>query len=158
MPIQLYRIDDRLIHGQVVLGWGRSLGVRFIVLVDDDVAASAWEQDLYRMALPPDIEPFFVGVAEGRAHLAQWNADPRPGILLTGRVETMAALLASNGGAPIRVNLGGIHHRPGRIERLPYVYLTEEELRALKALRASGADVTAQDVPTSAPVALDDLG
>jgi mannose/fructose/N-acetylgalactosamine-specific phosphotransferase system component IIB len=56
------------------------------------------------------------------------------------------------------VNLGGIHHRPGRIERLPYVYLSEDELRALKALRAGGVEVTAQDVPTTAPVALDALG
>ena len=158
MPIQLYRIDDRLIHGQVVLGWGRSLGARFIVLVDDDVAASGWEQDLYRMALPPDIEPFFVGVAEARTRLPGWAADARPGILLTGRIDTMAALLAGNGELTPSVNLGGIHHRPGRIERLPYVYLTDEELRALKALRAGGAEVTAQDLPTTPPVALDALG
>ena len=47
MPIALYRIDDRLIHGQVVVGWGQPLELRFIVLVDDDVAASEWEQELY---------------------------------------------------------------------------------------------------------------
>jgi mannose/fructose/N-acetylgalactosamine-specific phosphotransferase system component IIB len=70
----------------------------------------------------------------------------------------MAALLAGNGSPMPSVNLGGIHHRPGRIERLPYVYLTDDELRALKALRAGGAEVTAQDVPTTAPVALDALG
>ena len=35
MSIVLYRIDDRLIHGQVVVGWGQPLDVAFIVLVDD---------------------------------------------------------------------------------------------------------------------------
>ena len=40
MPITLYRIDDRLIHGQVVIGWGQPLGVRLVVLVDDEVHAS----------------------------------------------------------------------------------------------------------------------
>ena len=35
MSIDLYRIDDRLIHGQVVVGWGQALGTGFIVLVDD---------------------------------------------------------------------------------------------------------------------------
>ena len=40
MSIVLYRVDDRLIHGQVVVGWGQPLDIGFIVLVDDEVAAS----------------------------------------------------------------------------------------------------------------------
>ena len=56
MPIELYRIDDRLIHGQVVVGWGQPLSLRFIVLVDDEVASSDWEQELYRMGVPPGDE------------------------------------------------------------------------------------------------------
>ena len=46
MTVQLYRVDDRLIHGQVVVGWGQPLDVEFIVLVDDAVAESEWEQEL----------------------------------------------------------------------------------------------------------------
>ena len=38
MTLILNRIDDRLIHGQVVVGWGQPFDVRFIVLVDDAVA------------------------------------------------------------------------------------------------------------------------
>jgi mannose/fructose/N-acetylgalactosamine-specific phosphotransferase system component IIB len=53
MAIHLYRIDDRLIHGQVVVGWGQPLNVRFLVLVDDLVASSDWEKELYRMAITP---------------------------------------------------------------------------------------------------------
>ncbi len=44
MSVVLYRVDDRLIHGQVVVGWGQRLGVGFIVLVDDGVQANDWEQ------------------------------------------------------------------------------------------------------------------
>jgi PTS system mannose-specific IIB component/fructoselysine and glucoselysine-specific PTS system IIB component len=40
VALELFRIDDRLIHGQVVVGWGQPLDLRFIVLVDDEVAAS----------------------------------------------------------------------------------------------------------------------
>lgn len=32
MPIVLYRVDDRLVHGQVVIGWGRSNDVGFFAL------------------------------------------------------------------------------------------------------------------------------
>ena len=69
MPIVLCRVDDRLVHGQVVIGWGRPLGVEFIVLVDDSVAASPWEQELYRMAVPPELEIRFATVAEAAAQL-----------------------------------------------------------------------------------------
>jgi hypothetical protein len=50
-----------------------------------------------------------------------------------------------------------VHHRPGRRERLPYLYLTDEELRNLVALEDAGADISAQDLPTTQPVALREL-
>ena len=39
MGVELYRIDDRLIHGQVVVGWGQPLRLGFIVLEDLSRAA-----------------------------------------------------------------------------------------------------------------------
>ncbi len=44
MSLDLVRVDDRLIHGQVVVGWGRELKPDLVVLVDDEVAANEWEQ------------------------------------------------------------------------------------------------------------------
>jgi mannose/fructose/N-acetylgalactosamine-specific phosphotransferase system component IIB len=64
MPIVLHRVDERLIHGQVVVGWGAQLHAARIVVVDDDIAASEWEQDLYCLGLPPEIAPEFVSVVE----------------------------------------------------------------------------------------------
>lgn len=151
MPLLLYRIDDRLIHGQVVVGWGRPLGIRFIVLVDDGVRASEWEQDLYRMGVPPGIEVIFASLEEGISALAGWQHDPRPGLLLTADLATMAGLRRAK--APVaRINLGGIHHKPGRSERLPYIYLTDEELDQARHLSDGGTVVEAQDVPTAQPV------
>ena len=80
MPIVLCRVDDRLVHGQVVIGWGRPLGVEFIVLVDEGVAASPWEQDLYRMAVPPEIEIRFATVAEASAEVAAPAQSCKPAI------------------------------------------------------------------------------
>jgi PTS system mannose-specific IIB component/fructoselysine and glucoselysine-specific PTS system IIB component len=158
MSILLCRIDDRLIHGQVVIGWGRPLGINLIILVDDQVATSEWEQELYRMAVDADIEVKFVTVAEATSHLAEWQNNGKRGLVLTGDLETMAALHTANPEIVHRINLGGIHHRPGRRERLPFVYLTDQELQTLGTLEAKGAVITAQDVPTSPPVALRNLG
>lgn len=156
MTVAVYRVDDRLVHGQVVIGWGKPLNLKFIVLVDDGVAASEWERDLYRMGVPPEIELVFSGVAEATRRLPEWRSDPRNGLVLTADVATMAALC--QGAPPVeRVDLGGVHHKPGRTARLPYVYLTDEEFRVLEGLQAAGTAVEARDLPTSQPVPLEQL-
>ncbi|HEX4574300.1 MAG TPA: PTS sugar transporter subunit IIB, partial [Gemmatimonadales bacterium] len=114
----------------------------------------AWEQDLYRMGVPPEVEVVFASVAEAAARLPEWERDPRVAILVAGDIATLAAL-AQNSHRLSRVNVGGIHHRPGRSERLRYVYLTDAEAAELKALAAQGITVTAQDVPTVTPVPLE---
>lgn len=152
MAIVLYRVDDRLVHGQVVIGWGRTLGVSLIVMVDDAVAGSDWEQELYRMGVPAEIELRFARIADVASQAPDWVADPRPTILLTGDIATMVAVCHA---MPVpRVNLGGLHHTPGRTERLPYIFLAEADLRLLQQLESEGVEVTGQDLPTSSPVPL----
>ena len=150
MSLALVRLDDRLIHGQVVVGWGQPLNIGFIVLVDDEVRNSAWEQDLYRMGVPANIDVVFASIAEAARQLSDWEQDARVGILLAGDIDTMAALAAT--GQVKQVNIGGVHHRAGRSERLRYVYLTDEEAGKLLRLASNGIEVTAQDVPTARAV------
>lgn len=154
MSVALFRIDDRLIHGQVVVGWGQTLGIGFIVLVDDEVRSSDWEQELYRMGVPPQVSVVFTSVPEAAEQMAAWQADHRKGIVLTGDVETMARLVQVTNGAVASVNVGGVHYREGRKERLRYVYLNDDEAETLRTIGSSGADVTAQDVPTGTRVSL----
>lgn len=155
MTLLLYRIDDRLIHGQVVVGWGQPLDLRFIVLVDDAVAASDWEQELYRMGVPPEMDIYFHTAADAVKVLSRYQTDPRPGLLLTGDIPTMQKLVA--GAGVTAVNIGGIHSKPGRAQRMRYVFLTPDEEGELRDLARLGAKVTAQDVPGARPVSLDDL-
>lgn len=156
MALELYRIDDRLIHGQVVVGWGQPLDLKFIVLVDDEVAGSDWEQELYRMGVPPEMDVHFDAVEEAAGRLARYQDDERRGLLLTGDIDTMSRLVETTPSIR-RVNVGGIHHRPGRIQRLRYVFLTPDEERQLRALASKGLEVTAQDVPAARPIPLDEL-
>lgn len=155
MTVELFRIDDRLIHGQVVVGWGQPLDIGFIVLVDDTVATSDWEQELYRMGVPPEMEVYFHSADDAIAAIPRYVADSRRGILLTGDIATMQRLV--DGGVVDEVNVGGIHSRPGRAQRLRYVFLSPDEESQLRALAAQGANVSAQDVPGARSVSLDDL-
>ena len=155
MSVVLYRIDDRLIHGQVVVGWGQPLDIGFIVLVDDEVAGSEWEQELYRMGVPPEMDVYFHSANDAPGALGAYRTDPRPGILLTGDISTMRHLVDAGGIS--EVNVGGIHFRTGRVQRLRYVFLAPEEEEALRALAARGTRVSAQDVPGARPIPLDEL-
>ncbi len=157
MSIVVARIDDRLVHGQVVIGWGRPLELSRIVLVDAEVAASAFERELYQMAVPAGIEVEFLAPDEAPARIeALGSADERV-LVLTGSVDTMVTLAKSCHGAIVKVNLGGIHAQPGRREYLRYVYLSGRELDDLRTVEAAGIEVSAQDLPTTAPVPLSAL-
>src|SRR5881394_2913195 len=155
MTLALYRIDDRLIHGQVVVGWGQPLDVAFIVLVDDTVAESDWEQELYRMGVPPEMEVYFHTAADAIAAMPKYTTDSRRGILLTGDIATMQRLV--DGGVVSTVNVGGIHSKPGRVQRLRYVFLSPDEESQLRTLAAHGVRVSAQDLPGARDVSLADL-
>ncbi|MEX2178651.1 MAG: PTS sugar transporter subunit IIB [Gemmatimonadaceae bacterium] len=155
MTLVLHRIDDRLIHGQVVVGWGQPLDIGFIVLVDDEVAGSDWEQELYRMGTPPEMEVYFHAVANAEPALDAYRENRRPGILLTGDIPSMLRLVREAG---VReVNLGGLHHRADRKQKLRYVFLSDEEEALLREMASLGATVTAQDVPAAHPVPLEAL-
>ena len=156
MGIHLYRIDDRLIHGQVVVGWGQPLNIRFLVLVDDLVASSDWEKELYRMAIPPEMEIYFADVGSAIRDHVRYAADPRPGLLITSDIASMYRLV--KGVKAIgSVNLGGIHHRAGRVEKLRYIFLTQGEEQQLHELESAGVEVTAQDVPSARAVPLPEV-
>jgi len=157
VSIELYRIDERLIHGQVVVGWGAETRPDRIIVVDDALASSEWEQELYLLGLPPAITAHFAAVGEARSSLPEWRTDPQRSIILTRNADTMQRLGSGGLLRGVEVNVGGLHHAPGRRQVLPYIYLSEAESAALRALADEGAEVSARDLPATRRVPLDQL-
>jgi PTS system mannose-specific IIB component/fructoselysine and glucoselysine-specific PTS system IIB component len=148
----LHRIDDRLIHGQVLVAWGARLDPARIWVVDDGVAASEWERVLFREAAP-GIDVRVASVAEAAAaHAAEAEA-PRAAFLLVRDLET-ARRLAEAGARVTEWNVGGLHYAPGKEKVNDYVYLDERDRESAKALLAAGARLIVQDVPASRPLPL----
>ena len=156
MSIVLFRVDERLIHGQVVVGWGHALRPDRYVVVDDELAASEWEQELYRLAVTEQ-EVLFRSVAEARAELARWRDDADRSIVLTRDIASMGRLADDGSMRGERVNLGGLHHAPDKAELLPYLYVTEADRDALARLEREGVEVSARDLPDATRVPLSDL-
>ncbi len=147
MAIVLFRVDERLIHGQVVVGWGTNLHPQLIVVVDDELANSPWEQELYCLGLPPQVQAGFTSVADGRERLTEWQQGPTRVIVLTRDVRSMRRLLEDRSLPGAEVNIGGLHFAPGRRAVLPYVYLSDDERAEIVRLAEQGVDVSARDLP-----------
>lgn len=157
MPITLLRVDERLIHGQVVVGWGERFRVDRIVVVDDELKASEWEQELYCLGVPPEVEAIFLSVDEAREQLPSWRDDPQRIFLLVRDIDTLSRLAIDGRLDGLEVNLGGIHFAPGRHRVLPYLYLSDVELENLNRIAEAGIVVTARDIPASRAIPLAEL-
>ncbi len=150
MTVELVRLDDRLVHGQVVVGWGQALAISLVVLVDDRVRESDWEQELYRVGMPPEMDLQFASVAEAVAGMETWAHSARKTLVLTGDIDSLVRLV--EGAAIRRVTIGGVHQQADRRQRLRYVYLSDRESAQLRRLVDCGVELSAQDVPTAKPI------
>jgi mannose/fructose/N-acetylgalactosamine-specific phosphotransferase system component IIB len=149
MSWALVRVDDRLIHGQVVVAWGARLRPRRIWVADDGAAADAWERELLGSAAP-GVEVRVVTVAEAAAGWDAEAAAPGPAFLLVRDLRTAVALLEA--GAAIRtLNLGGLHYAPGKEKVAEYVYLDDSDRALVRRLAAAGVALEVQDVPATRP-------
>jgi mannose/fructose/N-acetylgalactosamine-specific phosphotransferase system component IIB len=157
MSVVLFRVDERLIHGQVVVGWGSQLHAERIVVVDDDLASSRWEQELYELGLPTETQSEFTTVAAARDALPQWLRNSQRVIVLTRDISTMLRLARDGLLRESDINIGGIHHAPGRRRVLPYIYLSAGEESALRQLAEIVAHVSARDLPGARSVDVEHL-
>ena len=154
MTVVLFRVDERLIHGQVVVGWGRRLEAESLIVVGDELAGSPNEQEIYRAGLPRGLTADFWSEAVAAIRLPElMDSDDRI-LVLTPDLGTMWRLAVA--GVPIHeVNVGGLHAASGRDAVLPYVYLDPDDRQRVRDFEAAGVRVTAQDVPGGARVRLE---
>lgn len=151
----LHRIDDRLIHGQVVVAWGGRLHPDRIYVVDDATAASPWERDLLASAAP-DSEVRVVSVADMAAGYAAEAVAAGGAFLLVRSLAAATALVQAGAQVP-RFQLGGLHYAPGKTRVNEYIYLDDDDRRDARALLARGIRLEAQDVPAVRPQAIESL-
>ena len=147
MSVVLLRVDERLVHGQVTVGWGMRLRPARYVVVDDDLAEAQWEQDLFRLGVPAESEVEFIAVEEARSRFQDWDGAPSSTVLLTRDLDHMLRLARGGVLEGREVNLGGIHHAPGRDRVLPYLFLSTEDRDRIRDLLAEGVRVEARDLP-----------
>jgi mannose/fructose/N-acetylgalactosamine-specific phosphotransferase system component IIB len=146
MPILLYRVDERLIHGQVVVGWGNSLKIDLIGLINDQVAQNPWERELYLACVPPEMKATIFSVDEGVAKILQNGFEGKRAVILVDSPLDILRMVEK--GVKINsVNVGGVHSKIGRKKILPYLFLSQEEISAFKKIISAGIKCECRDVP-----------
>jgi mannose/fructose/N-acetylgalactosamine-specific phosphotransferase system component IIB len=146
--IVLSRIDNRLIHGQVIEAWLPHLHVTRLVVADDVTARDTMAQAAMGLAVPESVE--VVHVAVDALDARALSSDAVPTLILFRDVAD--AVRARQQGLPDgRLTVGNVHAAPGRHAVSRSVFLSDTETSQLEALGASGMDIVLQAVPSEAP-------
>jgi mannose/fructose/N-acetylgalactosamine-specific phosphotransferase system component IIB len=142
----LFRIDDRLIHAQVVVGWARRLGPDRIVLADDPVSAGDWEKELYTNAAEPDYKATVLSLAGAAEQICGGVFDSEKIFLLVrGPAEALAMI--EMGMETKEINVGGLHFREGREKITENVWVDEKERRILREIVKRGIILDSRALP-----------
>jgi PTS system mannose-specific IIB component len=152
--ISLVRVDNRLIHGQVVEAWLPHLKVSRVVVADDEAASSPLVRAAMALAVQSAIEVQIFPLAQ--VDFAGVSKDPVKTLVLLRNVE--AVPFAKTHGLQLeQLNLGNVHFGTGRRQVSPSVFLSELELQTLRRLAEEGVRVEARAVPVEKPVELAEL-
>ena len=153
MGVVLLRIDDRLVHGQVVEGWLKAIRATHIVVASDTVAADETQKALYLLAVPQGtrLSCLSLGDTAEAWESAAWEIE-RVMVLVTSPQDVVTLL--QKGAAIDAVNVGGLHYRDGRVQILKAVSVDEHDVAALKTLMQRGVLLEARPLPLDDPIDL----
>ena len=147
------RIDDRLIHGQVVTTWVNKYQVEQIIVVNDKVAGDAIQKNILTMAAPQGIKVHAFGVKQF-ADITKTNPIKRRTMLLfTNSIDVNE--LVKNGVEIKELNIGGMRYQDGREQLTKTLSVTPEERAAFKEMLEAGMKIEIQMVPNDEKIGLE---
>lgn len=139
------RVDDRLIHGQVVTTWVKSLGVKNIWVMSDRAASEPIEVILLKSSVPSHLHLEVYTVAQT---IAAWQRHTGGAVLLLAEYVQDMVTLAQGGVRVDEINLGGMRYRPGYKALSKAVYVGDAEAAALQTLQQQGVQAWIRVVPS----------
>jgi len=144
--LTLIRIDDRLIHAQVVVGWYEKCRPDRIILADDAVFSDEWERRIFSSSVNPDIKVTILTVEEAASRI---NAGvyEKDRTLLIVRDQIQALRLYRAGLEFEEINIGGMHYSGSRELLLDKLYVNQEEKNALRELVKESVTLEARPLP-----------
>ncbi|MGM0125615.1 PTS system, mannose-specific IIB component [Enterococcus sp. AZ194] len=153
--IKFCRIDDRLIHGQVVTTWVNTYKIEQIIILNDKIAGDKTQQNILKMSAPQGINVRAFGVKKF-AEIAQNNPITRQTMLLFS-TSTDVLELVESGLMIDYLNVGGMRYQEGRERLTKTVSVTPDEKAAFERLMALGVSIDIQMVPNDEKIKLSEV-
>ncbi len=144
------RIDDRLIHGQIVTAWAQTLNIQRIIAIDDSLATNQMLKGIMMMGIPKDLNGQIVTSDEAKAMLT--DGSDTTTMLITRQCKNLSKLVDDIKGAE-HLNLGNCSKQENAVATIPSgagctLSLTQEDMDVLNKLHDLGVEIFSQRVPT----------
>jgi len=151
MDFSLVRVDNRLVHGQIIETWLPFLRATRIIVVNDEVASSFFRETVIRMAVPREVDVLVYGVEEfGLSDNARQNEDGRTIVLFSGLNDIMRAF--EDGFRFPSLNIGNLYSDDCTLRCSPSVSLAATDIAHIRTLLESGVTVELRSVPSDKPL------
>lgn len=143
--MELYRVDNRLVHGQVLEAWVPNVGAQAILVVDDDASEDAFQKCVLE-AMGQGVLHICVTDSKTAADSLKNEMKGKNFIVLFKTISQAVKAFEAGLRYP-KLNLGNIHPAPGSKPLTPSVNLTLSDVMLLDRLVAEGVKIDARAVP-----------
>jgi len=153
MKISLARIDDRLIHGQVVTSWSKETKCERIIVVNDEVAADVMRKILLEQVAPPGVKSSVVGIDKAIRVLKNPKYDNVNVMLLFTNPTDVIRML--EGGVALKsINIGGMSFKEGKKRINGTISVNDKDIEAFKKLNEMGIELEIRKVSSDSKINL----
>lgn len=153
--IVLARIDDRLVHGQVMTQWLQYSGGNHIVIVDSDVAADSFNTNMMKMAVPRSVKLDVFFEKEAKEKIDEFS-DSAKVIILAKRPQVFDKLIEE--GLEINtVIVGGMGQNEDRRKLYKNIAASDEEREAFHRIIDHGTNLKIRVVPSDKETSVETL-
>jgi len=154
MTTTLYRVDDRLIHGQIIAAWVPHIRATRIIVADDQLPQNMMLSKILRLAAPANLRVEILPVRQAVALVEQQRSGPGLlTIMLFAGLDAVVQALA-DGLNLVELNIGNIRNTAGKLQVAESISLDRDEIEDLRELQKQDVKVTIQPVPTAPAVDL----
>ncbi|MBP5841271.1 PTS sugar transporter subunit IIB [Lactiplantibacillus plantarum] len=147
--IQVLRVDERLVHGQIAMVWSRAVDIDGIVVANDITATDETQKMVLKMAVPTGIK-LIVKSIDGAAKLLNDPRADKMKLMVLVRTVADAVRLAEMIGKINYVNIGNVGKavQDQKKTLTQFVMLTDAEIDSLKSLIKLYPETALQNLPT----------
>lgn len=146
MSIKMIRLDDRLIHGQIVAAWAKNLQISRIWIIDDGVAKDEFIKGVMKMVAPPDTELVITGTQDIEKLIQEYDSSSKNTLILI-KFPYVAKQIFEAEVQLKELNVGGMGANPERKKLFKNISASSAELNTLKEIRDLGIRVYFQVTP-----------